>query len=297
MEADDGLGQSDLLGIREAIMPFKKGQSGNPGGRVNDKPFAEALRIVMAEEDPVRKKRRLRVLAEKTYDEAMAGQGWAVQTIADRLDGKPTQESTLNVIRARANELSDDELADIAAGSSEGTAERRSIRRSLTEWCQYAGFEPARHHRLLIEALEAVARGELPLLAIFMPPGSAKSTYGSVLFPPWYMQLTGGSVIAASHTVELAEKWGRRIRGLVNEHTQQLGIELASDSQAAGRWALTSGAEYYAAGVGTGMVCAVSAAASTGRKTGEWLWTDDGDYFKVSAEWLKPYVRWRLWRQ
>jgi hypothetical protein len=62
------------------------------------------------------------------------------------------------------------------------------------------GFEPARHHLLLIEALEKVARGELPRLAlekvargeiprlaVFMPPGSAKSTYASVLFPPWLM--------------------------------------------------------------------------------------------------------------
>jgi hypothetical protein len=51
----------------------------------------------------------------------------------------------------------------------------------------------------------------------------------------------------------LAEKWGRRVRNLVNEHSNTLGIGLAADNQAAGRWALTSGAEYYAAGVGTGI--------------------------------------------
>lgn len=87
-----------------------------------------------------------------------------------------------------------------------------------------------------------------------MPPGSAKSTYGSVLFPPWLMQLKQNwNVLAASHTTELAEKWGRRIRNLIAEHSLTLGISLAQDSQAAGRWALTSGAEYYAAGVGTGI--------------------------------------------
>lgn len=130
---------------------------------------------------------------------------------------------------------------------------RRSIRRSLTEWCRLCGFEPADHHKLLIEALEAVARKECPRLAVFMPPGSAKSTYGSVLFPPWLMQSVTTSVLAASHTTELAEKWGRRVRNLVNEHTNELGIEVAPDNQAAGRWALTNGAEYYAAGVGTGI--------------------------------------------
>jgi len=86
-----------------------------------------------------------------------------------------------------------------------------------------------------------------------MPPGSAKSTYGSVLFPPWLMQSVTTSVLAASHTTELAEKWGRRVRNLVNEHTNELGISVAPDNMAAGRWALTSGAEYYAAGVGTGI--------------------------------------------
>ena len=87
-----------------------------------------------------------------------------------------------------------------------------------------------------------------------MPPGSAKSTYGSVLFPPWLMQsVSGASVLAASHTTELAEKWGRRVRNLINEHSNVLGVSVAPDNMAAGRWALTSGAEYYAAGVGTGI--------------------------------------------
>lgn len=131
---------------------------------------------------------------------------------------------------------------------------RRSIRKSLTEWVRLCGFEPARHHQLVIDALEAVANGDIPRLAIFMPPGSAKSTYSSVLFPPWVMQQDpAGSILCASHTTNLAEKWGRRVRNLVAEYSPVLGIELAPDSQAAGRWALTAGGEYYAAGVGTGI--------------------------------------------
>jgi predicted phage terminase large subunit-like protein len=131
---------------------------------------------------------------------------------------------------------------------------RRSIRRSLTEFARLCGYEPAKHHQLLIDGLEAVERGDIPRLAVFMPPGSAKSTYASVLFVPWLMQRRPKwNVLAASHTTELAEKWGRRVRNLISEHTLPLGIGLAEDSQAAGRWALTTGAEYYAAGVGTGI--------------------------------------------
>jgi hypothetical protein len=58
------------------------------------------------------------------------------------------------------------------------------------------------------------------------------------------------SIIAASHTAELAERWGRRVRNLVAEHGSRLGYAIAADNQAAGRWANDKGGEYYAAGVG-----------------------------------------------
>jgi predicted phage terminase large subunit-like protein len=87
-----------------------------------------------------------------------------------------------------------------------------------------------------------------------MPPGSAKSTYGSILFAPWFLASRPEcAVIAASHTSELAEKWGRKVRNLVIEHGNTLGLSLSGDSQAAGRWALKQGGEYYAAGVGVGI--------------------------------------------
>ena len=71
----------------------------------------------------------------------------------------------------------------------------------------------------------------------------------------WYLaRFQNKSIIAASHTIELAEKWGRKIRNLIVEHGATLGIELAKDSQAAGRWALTQGGAYHAAGVGSAIV-------------------------------------------
>jgi hypothetical protein len=127
---------------------------------------------------------------------------------------------------------------------------RRAIRRDFTEWSRHCGFEPAAHHRLLIEKLEAVADGKIDRLMVFMPPGSAKSTYTSVLFPPYILARNPGmTVIAASHTVELAERFGRRVRNLISEHGNVLGYSLAADSQAAGRWDTDAGGEYFAAGV------------------------------------------------
>ena len=63
---------------------------------------------------------------------------------------------------------------------------RRQIRRSLTEYARYKGFEPAPHHRLIIRELEDFVPGdEHGVLLLHAPPGSAKSTYVSVLFPAW----------------------------------------------------------------------------------------------------------------
>src|SRR4029077_19490850 len=53
---------------------------------------------------------------------------------------------------------------------------RRQARKSLTAWCRYNGYEPARHHQLIIDHLEELASGtSIDRLAIFAPPGSAKA--------------------------------------------------------------------------------------------------------------------------
>lgn len=111
---------------------------------------------------------------------------------------------------------------------------------------------PARHHRLLLSKLEDVARGRTPRLMVAMPPGSAKSTYASILFPPWFLgNNPQKSVIGASHAGELAERFGRRVRNLVasDEFREVFGFGVSSTNAAAGRWETEAGGEYYAVGV------------------------------------------------
>ena len=115
---------------------------------------------------------------------------------------------------------------------------RVAVRRNLAQWSttvlEPAGLTPARHHLLLLDRLEAIERGDIERLIVLMPPGSAKSTYVSTLFPPWYLaRHPDHAIIAASHTAELAERFGRRVRNLINEHSATLGISLAPDIQAA----------------------------------------------------------------
>jgi predicted phage terminase large subunit-like protein len=109
---------------------------------------------------------------------------------------------------------------------------------------------PARHHRALISRLQAVLDGGCDRLMVQMPPGYAKSTYGSVLFPAYFLSRHAGSqIIATSHTASLAEHFGRQVRRVVVEYGECLDLRLAQDSRAAGRFSLQSGGGYFAAGI------------------------------------------------
>lgn len=132
---------------------------------------------------------------------------------------------------------------------------RRAARRSLTEFARRQDFNPAPHHQLLIEELEALTAGESDVLLVEMPPGSAKSTYVNWLFPAWFFaQRPTANVLSASHSSELAERWGRRTRNLIASESATLGIGLSADSTAAYRWGTDQGGEYYAVGVGVGIM-------------------------------------------
>lgn len=130
---------------------------------------------------------------------------------------------------------------------------RRAVRRDFGLWCEHAlapqGFVPAAHHRLLIRELQAVADGVHDRLAVFMPPGSAKSTYTSDLFPAWFLaQGRDRRVIATSNTADLAGTFSRRVRGRIRMHGPTLGYGLQREAE--DFWSTTNGGEYRAAGIG-----------------------------------------------
>src|ERR1700757_2401849 len=95
-------------------MAFRKGISGNPGGKSRDKIFTDALRLELNRVDPNDKEKRKKVnkLAEKLVECAIEDkQGWAFNLIADRLEGKPVQVVDATVDDHRTvHEFSDAEL-------------------------------------------------------------------------------------------------------------------------------------------------------------------------------------------
>lgn len=91
---------------------------------------------------------------------------------------------------------------------------------------------------------------------IFMPPGSAKSTYASVVFPSWVMgKRPGFQVILASYGSDLARKHGRRTRQVVKSARYRaiFNAEILQDNRAADEWALDNGSEYMAGGILSGL--------------------------------------------
>ena len=130
----------------------------------------------------------------------------------------------------------------------------RRIRGSLKEWGRYKGFEPAHHHGLICEEIESFLESDDEVLLLFAPPGCAKSTWVSVLTPSWYLaKYPRNSILAATHAIEFAQRWGRRVRNDIDLDSNVLGIKLSGDNKAADRWALESGGEYYGVGAGVGI--------------------------------------------
>src|ERR1017187_3425696 len=134
---------------------------------------------------------------------------------------------------------------------------RRAARKNLPSFIDYLcfGFQFAAHHRLIMSELEAVERGETARLMLLLPPGSAKSTYASILFPPWFLGRNPEmSILGVSNTTDLAERFSRRVRNIVATPEYGRVFEdngLSADSAAAGNWETLKGGEFFAAGMGS----------------------------------------------
>jgi hypothetical protein len=118
----------------------------------------------------------------------------------------------------------------------------------------WPNFIAGRHHKIVAEKLEAVARGELKRLIINMPPRHTKSEFASYLFPAWFIgRMPDKKIMQATHTADLSIRFGRKVKNLMETDDYRAifpEAKLRSDSKAAYRWETDEGGEYYAAGVG-----------------------------------------------
>ena len=127
------------------------------------------------------------------------------------------------------------------------------------DFCRYVWPEMlvGEHHRIIAEALDRVIAGKCKRLMIAMPPRHGKSQMGSYLFPAYLMGRDPRSkLIVASHTAELAQRFGRMIRNLMEEDKYKElfpNMLLSIDSKAAGRWNTQQGGEAFFIGKGGAM--------------------------------------------
>ncbi len=115
-------------------------------------------------------------------------------------------------------------------------------------------FIAGRHHKIIAKKFEDIANKKNKRLIVNMPPRHTKSEFASFLFPAWMMGREPRlKIIQTSHTAELAQRFGRKVRNLIDTQDYQNifpGMELSADSKAAGRWETNQGGEYFSAGVG-----------------------------------------------
>jgi predicted phage terminase large subunit-like protein len=113
------------------------------------------------------------------------------------------------------------------------------------------------HHQRMANAFDRVASGSLKRLIINMGPRHTKSEFSSYLLPAYSMgRKPDLKIIQATHTGELAVRFGRKVRNLMDTDTYKEVFPdavLKADSKAAGRWDTNHGGEYFAVGVGGAM--------------------------------------------
>lgn len=114
----------------------------------------------------------------------------------------------------------------------------------------------AEHHEIILNATQRCIERHRGRTMLFLPPGSAKSTYATVVSPTWAMGMKPGfKVIGVSYGSDLARKFGRRMRSIAKQRAFAALFDtcLSGESSAADEWALENGSEYMGGGILSGI--------------------------------------------
>ena len=154
-----------------------------------------------------------------------------------QLSGTDDKANQLNALSTMVRTLEEQHLEALLSAAPN----------DLTAFCEYMNPEeaPAFHHIFICEKLMQIESRELMRLMVSLPPGSAKTTYCSNLFPAWYLgRHPHHKYIQAGHTQGFAENaFGKKVRGLVaSEKFSDVfpGTTISQESKAAGFWALNN---------------------------------------------------------
>ena len=116
----------------------------------------------------------------------------------------------------------------------------------------------AAHHAVMLSAFERTIKRPFGRCLVMAPPGSAKSTYASVVVPPWAMgRIPGTRIIMTSYASKLIERQSRRARSIVEQQNYR---DLAWPSEAPvivkdsdSEWTMSNKSELLCAGLLAGI--------------------------------------------
>ena len=78
-------------------------------------------------------------------------------------------------------------------------------------------FIEGSHHKIIAKKFNQLASGEIKRLIVNMPPRHTKSEFASYLLPAWMIGKTPNlKIIQATHTAELAVRFGRKAKHLMD---------------------------------------------------------------------------------
>jgi predicted phage terminase large subunit-like protein len=171
---------------------------------------------------------------------------WKISIYDFYMDDKEIEKVPEERLRSYAQLLERAQQLDMAEQARLGFMEF-----VLLAWPEFIN---GRHHKIMADKFNKLAAGKIKRLIVNMPPRHTKSEFASYLLPAWMMgNRPHLKIMQTTHTAELAFRFGRKVRNLMNtDHYKQIfpGVSLRADSQAAGRWETNAGGEYFAAGVG-----------------------------------------------
>ena len=78
-------------------------------------------------------------------------------------------------------------------------------------------FIEGSHHKIMAKKFNLLAEGKLKRLIVNMPPRHTKSEFSSFLLPAWLIgKKPTLKIMQTTHTAELAFRFGRKTRNLMN---------------------------------------------------------------------------------
>lgn len=114
------------------------------------------------------------------------------------------------------------------------------------------------HHAIMMQKIQKCIETRRGRLIILAPPGSAKSTYVSVVGASWAMgRKKNTQVILGSYATGIAAKQSRKVRSIVRDPRYSAiwngRPQLLDDQRAIDDWSLTNGSSLMAAGMLAGI--------------------------------------------